>query len=169
MFSTGESHGQRNLAGYSPWGCKSQKGLSNWACMHAPGGKKCKIKVSAGLISSDGCGCVGIFVPCLSAASGGLLAMWHFLACSISTQSLPSFSHLLRVHVYVQIPPVLVTQLCLFETQGLNPGLLHFRQILYSLSYMDISPLNVNASYKRITSTQFPEHLPCLLFYFILK
>ena len=57
----------------------------------------------------------------------------------------------------------------IFPTQGLNPGLLHFRQILYSLSYMDISPLNVNASYKRITSTQFPEHLPCLLFYFILK
>ena len=29
-------------------------------------------------------------------------------------------------------------------------------------------PLNVNASYKRITSTQFPEYLLCLLFYFIL-
>ena len=103
--------------------------------MHAPGGEKCKIKVSAGLISSDGCGWVWGFVPCLSPASGGLLALWHFLACSISAQSLPSFSHLLCVHVYVQIPPVLVTQSCLFETQGLNPGLLYFRPILYHLSH----------------------------------
>ena len=56
----------------------------------------------------------------------------------------------------------------IFPTQGLNPGLLYFRQILYPLSYMDISPLNVNASYKRITSTQFPEHLLCLLFYLFI-
>ena len=28
VFLPGESHGQRSLAGYSPWGCKSWTGLS---------------------------------------------------------------------------------------------------------------------------------------------
>ena len=28
VFLPGESHGQRSLAGYSPWGCKSQTRLS---------------------------------------------------------------------------------------------------------------------------------------------
>ena len=30
VFLPGESHGQRTLAGYSPWGCKSQTRLSDW-------------------------------------------------------------------------------------------------------------------------------------------
>ena len=37
IFLPGESHGQRNLVGYSPWGCKSRtwlKRLSMHACMH---------------------------------------------------------------------------------------------------------------------------------------
>ena len=50
------------------------------------------------------------------------------------------------MHVYVQIPPVLVTQLCLFETQGLNPGLLHFRQILYHLSHQGSPHVGLGAS-----------------------
>ena len=29
VFLPGESHGQRSLAGYSPWGCKSWTGLSD--------------------------------------------------------------------------------------------------------------------------------------------
>ena len=29
VFSPGESHGQRSLVGYSPWGCKSRTRLSN--------------------------------------------------------------------------------------------------------------------------------------------
>ena len=29
VFSSGKSHGQRSLAGYSPWGCKSQARLSD--------------------------------------------------------------------------------------------------------------------------------------------
>ena len=29
VFLPGKSHGQRSLAGYSPWGDKSQKQLSN--------------------------------------------------------------------------------------------------------------------------------------------
>ena len=34
VFLPGESHGHRNLAGYSPWGCKSQTRLK-WLSMHA--------------------------------------------------------------------------------------------------------------------------------------
>ena len=30
VFLPGESHGQRSLAGYRPWGCKSQTRLSDW-------------------------------------------------------------------------------------------------------------------------------------------
>ena len=30
IFSPGKSHGQRSLAGYSPWGHKSQTHLSNY-------------------------------------------------------------------------------------------------------------------------------------------
>ena len=29
VFLPGESHGQRSLAGYSPWGCKSRTQLSD--------------------------------------------------------------------------------------------------------------------------------------------
>ena len=29
VFLPGQSHGQKSLAGYSPWGCKSQIQLSN--------------------------------------------------------------------------------------------------------------------------------------------
>ena len=29
----GKSHGQRSLAGYSPWGCRSWTGLNNCACL----------------------------------------------------------------------------------------------------------------------------------------
>ena len=29
VFLPGKSHGWRSLAGYSPWGCKSQAGLSD--------------------------------------------------------------------------------------------------------------------------------------------
>ena len=60
--------------GYSPWGRKESERTEQLS-MHALGGKKSKIKVSAGLISSDGCGCVGGFVSCLSPASRSLLAM----------------------------------------------------------------------------------------------
>ena len=52
----------------------------------------------------------------------------------------------------------------IFPTQGLNPGLLHFRQILYHLSYMDISLLNVNAAYKRITSVSRTSSVSTILF-----
>ena len=31
VFLSGKSHGQRRLVGYSPWDCKSQTQLSNWA------------------------------------------------------------------------------------------------------------------------------------------
>ena len=34
VFLPGESHGQRILVGYSPWGCKSQTRLSNRAHTH---------------------------------------------------------------------------------------------------------------------------------------
>ena len=34
VFLPGKSHGQRSLGGYSPWGHKSQRRLSDWACMH---------------------------------------------------------------------------------------------------------------------------------------
>ena len=30
VFLPGKFHGQRSLAGYSPWGCKSQTRLSDW-------------------------------------------------------------------------------------------------------------------------------------------
>ena len=49
VFLPGESHGQRGLAGYSPWGCKKSDmteatqharrqgvGIFNITCMHAP-------------------------------------------------------------------------------------------------------------------------------------
>ena len=32
-FSPGKSHGQRSLAGYSPWGCK-ESDTTEHACMH---------------------------------------------------------------------------------------------------------------------------------------
>ena len=32
VFLSGKSHGQRNLAGYTTWGLKSQTQLSNSAC-----------------------------------------------------------------------------------------------------------------------------------------
>ena len=35
VFLPGESHGQRSLAGYSPWGCRVGHDRSNLACMHA--------------------------------------------------------------------------------------------------------------------------------------
>ena len=34
VFLPGESHGQRSLVGYNPWGHKSQTQLSDWAYMH---------------------------------------------------------------------------------------------------------------------------------------
>ena len=36
VFLPRESHGQRSLAVYSPWGRKSQTGLSDLARIHAP-------------------------------------------------------------------------------------------------------------------------------------
>ena len=35
VFLPRESHGQRSLAGYSPWVAKSWTWLRDWACMHA--------------------------------------------------------------------------------------------------------------------------------------
>ena len=35
VFLPGESHGQRSLAGYSPWVAKSQTCLNDWAHTHA--------------------------------------------------------------------------------------------------------------------------------------
>ena len=51
-----------------------------------------------------------------------------------------------------------------FPTEGLNTGLLHCRQILYHLSHQEISLINVNIFYKRVSS-QFSERLMCLLFF----
>ena len=34
IFLPGKSHGQRNLVGFSPWGCK-ESDMTEWACMHA--------------------------------------------------------------------------------------------------------------------------------------
>ena len=39
-FLPGESHGQRSLVGYSPWGCKE---LTTLACMQLPNQSKCLI------------------------------------------------------------------------------------------------------------------------------
>ena len=36
VFLPGESHGQRSLAGYSPWGHRVRYDWSNWAPRHAP-------------------------------------------------------------------------------------------------------------------------------------
>ena len=35
VFLIGESHGQRDLAGYSPQGCKELDMTGDWACTHA--------------------------------------------------------------------------------------------------------------------------------------
>ena len=35
VFLPGESHGQRSLAGYSPWGPRVGHDWNTWACMHA--------------------------------------------------------------------------------------------------------------------------------------
>ena len=34
VFLPGESHGQRSLVGYSPWGCRVGHAWSNWALAH---------------------------------------------------------------------------------------------------------------------------------------
>ena len=47
----------------------------------------------------------------------------------------------------------------IFATQGWNPGLLHYRQILYQLSYMG-SPLNVSGKGK--TSLKYCYDLSCI-------
>ena len=38
VISTGEFHGQRNLAGYSPWGCK-ESGMTEQLSLTLKGGK----------------------------------------------------------------------------------------------------------------------------------
>ena len=34
LLLPGESHGQRSLVGYSPWGCRVEHDWSDLACMH---------------------------------------------------------------------------------------------------------------------------------------
>ena len=39
IFLPGESHGQRSLVGYSPWGCRVRHNWSNLACTHTQGSR----------------------------------------------------------------------------------------------------------------------------------
>ena len=50
VFLPGEFHGQRSLAGYSPWGRKGSDTIYNNRSLfcHTSGGSKSKVKVSMG-------------------------------------------------------------------------------------------------------------------------
>ena len=122
----GEFHGQRSLAGYSPWGCK-ELGMTE------------KLSLTLAfwiIINSEQCliiskVCVPSFPKCLAAQSCPAL-------CGPLNCSLPSFSvHRTSQTRMLEWVVILLLQ-GIFQTQRSNPCLLcllHCRQILYALSH----------------------------------
>ena len=86
-----ESHGQRSLVGYSPWGCRVRHNWSNLACMYTlvnmivscPTIKQlhdlASVSVLPPLNSSPGCGMLSKFLN----FSGDMATLWLlYLLCS---------------------------------------------------------------------------------------
>ena len=109
VFLPGESHGQRNLVGYSPQGCKESDTTEVAQHAHIKQIISKNILCSTGKVKSK-------------SASHSVISTWPRLFCPCN---FPGKNIRVGCHFLLQES---------FLNQGSNPGLPGCRQILYSLS-----------------------------------
>ena len=128
MLLPGKSHGQRSLVGCSPWGRKESDTTKR---LHFHFSLSC---IGQGKGNPLQCSCLE------NPRDGGA---WWAAAVSGVTQSWTRLKRLSSSSRHSLLHGI-------FPTQGLNPGLLHCRQILYHLSHQGSSSLPELLSYSRI-------------------
>ena len=113
VFLPGKSHGQRSLTGYSPWVIR-ESAMTKHICMHS-------LLTLDFFFLIEGTVCVLCSVISDSLQSYGLKS-----ARLLSPWDSPGKNTGVGCHAFLQQ---------IFPTQELNPGLLHWLQILYHQSH----------------------------------